>query len=258
MHIMLHEGNIQHYYYNYRKDIKYIIKIKISITKIKNQKFNNNQNIKVVSSIELLGIQIDDKLNFNLHISNICRFAADQLNTLIRLKRFLGFKEKRILINSYFMSNFSYCPLVWMFSSVSSLKKIENLQKRALRFLYNDYEISYDELLLKLNRATMNVNRLRILFTEIYKTINSLNPEFMRELFSLRETSRLVREKYMLNLNIPVHNQVTFGSKSLRVFKPKVWNNLPYHIKSSENRESFRMIITWNDTRCNCKVWNTP
>ena len=39
----------------------------------------------------------------------------------------------------------------------------------------------------------------------------------MRDLFSLRETSRLIREKYMLNLNIPVHNQVTFGNKSFRV-----------------------------------------
>ena len=72
----------------------------------------------------------------------------------------------------------------------------------------------------------MKVYRLRILCTEIYKTINYLNPEFMKDLFSLRETSR---EKYMLNLNIPVHNQVTFGSKSLRVFGPKVWNSLPYH-----------------------------
>ena len=219
----------------------------------------DNQNSKLVSSVELLGIQIDDKLNFNLHISNICRSAANQLNALIRLKRFLGYKEKRILINSYFMANFNYCPLVWMFSSVSSLKKIENLQKRALRFLYNDCEISYEELLLKSDRATMNVNRLRILCTEIYKTINNLNPEFMRDLFSLRETSRLVREKYMLNLNIPVHNQVTFGNKSLRVFGPKVWNSLPYHIKPSEKLKLFKLIIKHlNGTRCNCKVCNTP
>ena len=83
--------------------------------------------------IELLGIQIDDKLEFNLHISNICRSAANQLNALFRLKRFLGYKEKRILINSYFMANFNYCPLVWMFSSASSLKKIVKLQKRALK-----------------------------------------------------------------------------------------------------------------------------
>ena len=120
----------------------------------------NNQNITVVSSVELLGIQIDDKLNFKLYIRNICRSATNQLNALIRLKRFLGFKEKRILINSYFMANFNYCPLVWMFSITSSLKKIENLQKRALRFLYNDFEISYEEFLLKSDRARMNVNRL--------------------------------------------------------------------------------------------------
>ena len=89
----------------------------------------------MVSFVELLGIQIDDKFDFNLHVSNICRSAANQLNALFRLKRFLGFKEKRILINSCFMANFNYCSLVWMFSSASSLKKIENLQKRALKFL---------------------------------------------------------------------------------------------------------------------------
>ena len=87
-------------------------------------------------------------------------------------------------MNSYFMAIFNYCPLVWMFSSASSLKKIENLQKRALGFLYNNYEISYEELFLKSNRAAMNVNRLRILCTEIYKTINNLNPDFMGDLLS--------------------------------------------------------------------------
>ena len=144
-----------------------------------------------------------------------------------------------------------------MFSCASSLKKIENLQKRALRFLCNDYEISYEKLLLKSDKATMNVNRLRLLCIEIYKTVNNLNPKFMRDLLSLRETSRLIREKYMLNLNIPVHNQVTSGSKSLRVFGPKVWSSLPYHIKSSENLESCKMVIKhWNGKRS--KVCNTP
>ena len=45
-----------------------------------------NQNIKVVSSAELLGIQIDDKLNFILQISNMCWSATNQLNALVRLK----------------------------------------------------------------------------------------------------------------------------------------------------------------------------
>ena len=39
----------------------------------------NNQLIKSVSSVQLLGIQIDDKLSFNLHISRVCKSAANQL-----------------------------------------------------------------------------------------------------------------------------------------------------------------------------------
>ena len=88
----------------------------------------DNKQIKTVPLVELLEIQLDDKLNFSTHISNICKSAANQLNALIRLQKFLSFKEKKILINSYFMANFNYCPQIWMFSSVVSLKKTENLQ----------------------------------------------------------------------------------------------------------------------------------
>ena len=68
--------------------------------------------------------------------------------------------------------------------------------------LHNDYKISYEDLLLKSDRTTMNVNRLRLLCIEIYKTINNLNPEFMRDLFSLRETSWPIREFGIVYLTI--------------------------------------------------------
>ena len=55
----------------------------------------DNQVIKSVSSVELLGIQIDEKLNFNLHISKICKSAANQVNALIRLKTVSYFSCKR-------------------------------------------------------------------------------------------------------------------------------------------------------------------
>ena len=69
-----------------------------------------------------------------------------------------------------------------MFSSASSLKKIENLKKGVLKFLYNDYGISYEELLLKSDRTTMNVNRLRNCAPKSIKILTKiLNPKFMRD-----------------------------------------------------------------------------
>ena len=126
----------------------------------------------------MFGVQIDDKLNFNLHITNICRSAANQLNALIRFKQFLSFEAKKVLVNS--------------FSSAKSLNKIESLQKRALCYLYSDYESPYDTLLAKSGQVTMKAGRLRSLCAEIYKSINSISPSFMNETFRLRVIDRMV------------------------------------------------------------------
>ena len=64
----------------------------------------DNQTIKSVPSVELLGVHLYDKLNFNLHISNICRSAANQLNALIRLKSYLSFHAKSIKTQITFKS----------------------------------------------------------------------------------------------------------------------------------------------------------
>ena len=84
---------------------------------------------------------------------------------------------------------------LWIFSTTKFLTKIESLQKRAVRFLYNDYSISYEDLLEKAGKVKISVNRLRNLSVEIYKTKNKLNPEFVNIIFKVKENKRLVREQ---------------------------------------------------------------
>ena len=93
-----------------------------------------NDVVEVASSVKFLGMHIDDQLSFNLHISNICNYVSKQLSALMRLKCFLGFEERKVLINSFILSNFDYWLLVWSISTAKVLNKVENLQKRVLRF----------------------------------------------------------------------------------------------------------------------------
>ena len=72
-----------------------------------------------------------------------------------------------------------------MVSSTQSLNKIENLQKRDLRFLYDDFEASSKHLLLKGGKSKINVRRLRTLYVEIYKILNDFNPSFRNNIFKL-------------------------------------------------------------------------
>ena len=88
--------------------------------------------------------------------------------------------------------------------------------------------------------------------------MNKLRPNFVKDLFILRLTNRPVREKNKMNMIVPELNQASYGKNNLRTFGPKLWNSLPYHIKSSENLESLKRTIKyWNGERrldkvCSC------
>ena len=59
----------------------------------------DNKEIKTTNSIKLLGININDQLKFNEHISILCSSSAMQLNGLSRLQKYLGKSEKEAIIN---------------------------------------------------------------------------------------------------------------------------------------------------------------
>ena len=163
----------------------------------------------LLSSIGALWAFALSKLNFNNHINTIYRTSANQLNALIRLRRFLGIEERKALIQSFVLSNFIYGLLVWILSSVKSLNKIEKLQKRALRFRLSDCESSYDELLWLPSSCAINVRLKRNLCVEIDKTLNDLNPSFMREIFEIHKTKRAVCQTYKINLERPRVNRAS-------------------------------------------------
>ena len=67
------------------------------------------------AAVTVLGVTIDDNLSFNEHISVCCTKAARQLNALARIAKHLDVRSCRTIYNSFIMSNFDYCPLVWHF-----------------------------------------------------------------------------------------------------------------------------------------------
>ena len=151
------------------------------------------------------------------HISNICTSDSMQLNAFVRSNCFVGFEERKVLINSFILWNFNDCRFVWFISSANPLFKLENLPKQALEFLHNDDSTSYGKLFKKSGK--INVRNYCTLWKEIFR---------------LRITNCPKREKYKVNLATPKSNQVRFGTKSLKYLGRKVWT-LPYNIKSSGN-----------------------
>ena len=176
----------------------------------------DNKEIKTTNSIKLLGINIDDQLKFNEHISILCSRAAMQLNALSRLQKYMGKAEKEVVVNSFILSNFNYCPLVSHFSSCESIRKIEKIQKHCLRIVLNDHESDYETLLYNSNKQTMEIRRLRTLAIEISKTLNEINPPYIKNIFTPKEDSK-VRQNDFIKTQKPTFKKNKTFKKTLNL-----------------------------------------
>jgi hypothetical protein len=87
------------------------------------------------------------------------------------------------------LSNFNYCPLVWHFCGESNTKKLEKIQERALRFIYNNSDSSYENLLEKSQLPSLRLRRLRSMAIEVFKIINKQTPVYLHDLVTIKKSS---------------------------------------------------------------------
>ena len=190
------------------------------------------------NTLKILGVTLDDKLNFKTHIRNICQKASRQINALKRISKFLNKQCRMHVYKSFVCANFNYCPVVWMFCGKTNLGKLERLQVRALSTILLDKSLSYDDLLKKSGQLSVRTNLIRLLSIEVFKCVRGINPSYLNDMFTepsscydFRNPSRLLQ---------PQFNTYTFGYKSFRYFGSKVWNLLPSNLKRCDNIHAYR------------------
>ena len=136
-------------------------------------------------SVKVLGVTIDDRLQFSEHLSACCSKAVRQLNALSWISR--NIKSKFIIYNSFTASNFNYFPLAWHFCGTANSNKLEKLQERSLRILYNDFDSPIQNLIDKLGQGTLLSSRLKYFILEVFKSIRKLNAPCLHDIFVLNE-----------------------------------------------------------------------
>ena len=211
----------------------------------------NNKSVDSSSDVRLLGVTIDNKLNFSKHISELCRKAASNINALKRFKKYISDNDRKLVGNAYVLSYFNYCPMVWHFCGKGDIHKIEKIHERAIRFMTDDYTSDYADLLLNENESTLYLKRVRIIAQEVFKSLNGLNPGYTRDI--LRDRPSRYPSRKPLDLYIPKVNQIKFGYRSYTYEAPTIWNSIPIEIRKTVNFSTFKkMLKSWNGPTCRC------
>ena len=79
-----------------------------------------------------------------------------------------GVKQRKITMNDFIHSQFSYCPFVWMCHSRTVHSLINNIHERSLRIVYNDNISSFTQLLEKSGSVGIHHRNLQALAIEVY------------------------------------------------------------------------------------------
>ena len=112
-------------------------------------------------------------------------------------------KKTSVLRNAFITSQFSYCPLVWMFHSRTLNNQINKIQEKALRFNYkNETFLYFDDLIKRDKSVSIQQKNLQLLATEIYQTKNDLGPKIMKDTFDFIQKSYNLRNDPELHLHI--------------------------------------------------------
>lgn len=203
------------------------------------------------SSVTLLGVQIDQKLNFKDHITKLCKQAAKQINVLKRLSNLLDRQSKLLIYNSFISSVFNYSPLVWSFTTKGCITMIEKINERALRFVLNDNVSNYATLLIKAKKDSFVCHRNKLIAQQVYKSLNKISPPYLWDLFERKLNTYDLRDN---NLVIqPKVCTVSHGLLSVKYHGSKIWNKLPVEYKSSLSFNDFkRRLKTSNENPCKC------
>jgi len=200
-------------------------------------------------SVKLLGISIDRGLTFCNQAAAVSQKASRQVNAMMRLCNVLDTKTKLNVYLSFIYCNFMYCPAVWLLCSKTNLKHLEKINCRALRFLYNDFDSSYDDLLLRGNHKSIKVVIMHSIATEVYKCVNGLSPEYMVSMFQEQLHQYNTRSHHALVQ--PTFRTVTYGFQSFSYLGAKVFNRLPNNIKEAPSLKCFKKSLSkFTDTSC--------
>ena len=200
--------------------------------------------------IKILGITIDNTLTFKNHVSDILKRCAKQVNALSRLSHVLSVTCKVRILHAFIMSNLSYCCVVYHGCGISNARALEKMLRRALQFVFLDFDSKYFDLLSKAKVSTLYENRQRQILLSVHKILSNDLPPMSQSFYSVKENmyncrvnNKLVQGRF---------NTILYGFNAMRYQGAILWNKLPDAFKSSDFNVFKSHVYNALDLTCRC------
>ncbi len=210
-----------------------------------NIKINNND-VSPVFSQKCLGIYLDERLAFDVHIEKLCKKICAGIGVLRRIKPFVPRDSLLKLYKSLIQPYFDYCSPLWDTCAKTLKDNLQTLQNRAARVISGEnYDVRSEDILQSLKLDSLDVRRKKLKSVLLYKVLNGISAPCLREnlvrLNVLPRGYELRDSETDLKLPKPKTN---FLKRSFQYSASTLWNDLSTEAKKATNLNEFKRLIS--------------
>lgn len=209
----------------------------------------NNVQIEPSENIKLLGVTIDKQLSFRSHVTSLSKSCARQVNALSHLSHVLDTNCKLRILNAFVLANFNYCCLAYNSCGKTEARCLEKVLKRALKFVFLDFDSSYFDLLKKAELYPLCTQRKYELLLTVHKILNGIMPPIPSDFYVRNVSNYGFRNSVKLRQSH--YKTVTYGYNSIKYQGALMWNRLPDVFKL-EDFKDFKLKLKEYDFKCQC------
>ena len=210
--------------------------------------FINCVKIEQISHCKLLGIHIDNQLNWENQCVQVCKTISKKFGLLKRLRKSLPLSTISLLYFPYIQSHIDYCLAAWGNCPSTYLSHIQSLQNKIIRFLTNKYGyVHYPSSLLRKHLGVMSVSERYKYFMSVpkYKCIKMSDENLLlKDCFTFTNSLHNYPTRRALNgdLNLPRPYLEQF-KRSIAYSGVKIWSSIDINIRQCDSLQSFKTFL---------------
>ena len=202
----------------------------------------NGKSITRAHKLKFLGLLIDEHLTWKDHVDELGKKITKAIGALKRVRPFISVKTALQIYHALIRPHFDYCSSVWGECSNTLCDKLQKLPNRAARVITkSSYDVSAKHLITSPRQDYLTTRRRKLKATLMFKILNGLALDYLKDLFSIRTTKYNVRNLEM-KLNYPKPN-TNYLKKVLATVQPHNGTTYPTIYVRSNLLRTFALIV---------------
>ena len=193
------------------------------------------------SHVRDLGVVWDSTMNFEQHVTIICKSAYYQLHNIYRIRKYLTVDATKSLVHAFITSRLDYCNGLLYGIPNYLIDRLQRIQNAAARLVTSTPRSSHiTPVLFELHWLPVS-HRIRFKLALLtFKALNNMSPSYLRELIKIYVPSRSLRSEDQNKLVVPLYRLKRYGGRSFSHVAATIWNALPIYLRCSTSLDSFK------------------